>query len=99
MKKDNNNRPNQGWKLEDQWYLNKYDNAQADPDVQILTDDQLEDENKEHREYWCAICKSRLDYVKNLDMWYCSACVQHYDTNIQDVPLNNIKDSKVRMQS
>ena len=28
-------------------------------------------------------------------MWYCSACVQHYDTNIQDVPLKNIKDSRV----
>ncbi|MGH9953753.1 MAG: hypothetical protein ACRD5J_19225 [Nitrososphaeraceae archaeon] len=41
---------NQGWKQADEWYLNRYDNAQADPDIQILTEDNLEDENKERRE-------------------------------------------------
>jgi len=28
-------------------------------------------------------------------MWYCQDCVQYYDTTIQDIPLKNIKDSRV----
>ncbi|MGH9983261.1 MAG: hypothetical protein ACRD8W_04805 [Nitrososphaeraceae archaeon] len=87
---------NQGWKQTDVWYLNRHDNTQADPDIQILTEDNLEDENKELREYWCAIRKSKLDYIKNMDMWYCSACVQYYDTKIQDVPIKDLSESKVR---
>jgi len=94
-----NERPNAGWKLEDRHYLHKYDNAQGDPDIQILTEDNLEEENKEERQYWCAICQSKLDYIKNTDMWYCSACVSYYDTHIQDVPIKNINDSKVRVSA
>ncbi|HYZ59956.1 MAG TPA: hypothetical protein VE544_09905 [Nitrososphaeraceae archaeon] len=91
------NDTNQGWKQVDEWYLNKYDNAQADPDIQILTEDNYEDENKELREYYCAICHGKLDFIKNMDMWYCEACVQYYDTKIQDVPIKNINDSRVKM--
>lgn len=88
------NDTNQGWKQVDEWYLNKYDNAQVDPDIQILTEDNYEDENKELREYYCAVCHGKLDFIKNMDMWYCEACVQYYDTKIQDVPIKNINDSK-----
>ena len=87
---------NQGWKQTDEWYLDKFDNASADPDIQILTEDQLEDEDKELREYWCAICHGKLDYLKQMDMWHCSACVEYYDTKIQDVPIKDISESKVR---
>ena len=86
---------NQGWKQQDEHYLRKFDNAAADPDISILTEDNLEEENKEERQYWCAICQSKLDYVKNMDMWYCEACFSYYDTHIQDVPIKNIKDSRV----
>jgi hypothetical protein len=91
------NDTNQGWKQVDEWYLNKYDNAQADPDIQILTEDNYEDENKELREYYCAICHGKLDFIKNMDTWYCEACVQYYDTKVQDVPIKNINDGRVKM--
>lgn len=34
-----------------------------------------------------------------MGMWYCSACVEYYDTNIQDVPIKNISESKVRVSA
>src|SRR5918996_1198835 len=100
MKKrqDNNNSTavNQGFLQQDQNYLRKYDNAASNPDVQILDEEDWEDENKEQRHYWCAICEGKLDYLKNMDMWFCSACVQYYDTKIQDVPIKNLSESKVK---
>ena len=91
---------NQGWKQQDQWYLNRYDNAQADPELQILTEDTWEDENLEQRYYFCAICKSRLDFLKGTEsIWQCSNCSQIYDTSIQDVPVKNIGESKVRVSA
>lgn len=92
---DNSSATNPGWKQADQWYLNRHDNVHT-PDIRVITEDNLEESDPELREYWCAICKSKLDYLKNIDMWYCEACVQYYDTNIQDVPLKNIKDSRVK---
>ena len=100
MKKrqDNNNSTavNQGFLQQDQNYLRKYDNAASNPDVQILDEEDWEDENKEQRHYWCATCEGKLDYLKNMDMWFCSACVQYYDTKIQDVPIKNLSESKVK---
>jgi hypothetical protein len=87
---------NQGWEQTDEWYLNQYDNPNNDPDIQIFDEGNFEDEDKEEREYFCTICKSKLDYLKNMDMWYCEACVQYYDTKIQDIPIKNIKDSRVK---
>ena len=37
---------NQGWKQQDEHHLWRYDNAQADPDIQILVEDNWEDKNK-----------------------------------------------------
>ena len=73
---------NQGFSQQDQHYLRKFDDTASNPELQILSEDNLEDENKELRDYWCAICQSKLDYLKNMDMWYCSACVSYYDTHI-----------------
>jgi ribosomal protein L37AE/L43A len=92
-----NERPNAGWKLEDRHYLHRYDNAQADPELQILTEEDWEDENLGQRQYWCAICKSRLDFLKETGtMWRCNECMEYYDTKIQDVPVKSIKDSRVK---
>lgn len=90
------NDTNQGWKQTDEWYLNRHDNPSNDPDIQILTEDNLEESNPALREYFCAICKSKLDHLQNMEMWYCSACVQYYDTKIQDVPIKDLSESKVR---
>jgi hypothetical protein len=38
------------------------------------------------------MCKGVLDYNTKLEAYYCSSCVQWYDTRIQDVPLKDIKD-------
>jgi hypothetical protein len=72
------NQVNQGWKQTDEWYLHRFDNPSNDPEIQVITEDNWEDENKELREYFCTICKSRLDYLKSMDMWYCEACVEYY---------------------
>jgi ribosomal protein L37AE/L43A len=88
--------PNADWKLEDKHYLNKTDPSN-NPDIQILTEGDWEDEDKEQREYWCAICKSRLDYLEGTNsIWMCSNCSQMYDTSIQDVPVKDIKESRVK---
>ena|SRR5918996_1726622 len=80
MKKrqDNNKEAtNPGWNQREQWYLNRYDDAEAGPDIQILTDEDWEDKNKERREYFCAICKSRLDFLKeSKTIWRCNECMQ-----------------------
>jgi hypothetical protein len=51
----------------------------------------------EQRQYYCAMCKSRLDYHKHLQYWLCPECFQQYDPSIQDVPLKNIIDSGVKI--
>jgi DNA-directed RNA polymerase subunit RPC12/RpoP len=75
----NNNRPVAGWKLQDENYLRKYDSAEAGPELQILTEEDWEDDDKEQREYFCAICKSKLDYLEGTEtIWICSNCSQTY---------------------
>ncbi|MGC1133744.1 MAG: hypothetical protein WA941_13040 [Nitrososphaeraceae archaeon] len=91
-----NDRPNAGWKLDDQHYLHKTDPSN-DPAIQILTEEDLEEEDPEQRQYWCAVCKSRLDYLEGTNsIWMCSNCSQMYDTSIQDVPVKDLRESKVR---
>lgn len=66
----------------------EYDSAEAGPDIQILDDDNYEDENLEQRQYFCALCKARLDFLKETGtIWRCNECMQYYDTSIQDAPV------------
>ena len=82
MKREDNQQVNQGF---------------SQQDIQILTEEDYEEEDKEVRRYWCAICKSRLDYLEGTEtIWMCSNCSQMYDTSIQDVPVKDISESKVR---
>jgi hypothetical protein len=91
-----NERPNAGWTLEDRHYLRKTDPS-SDPAIQILTEEDLEEEEPEQRQYWCAICKARLDFLKETGtIWRCNECMQYYDTSIQDVPVKDIRDTKVK---
>lgn len=68
----------QGFTIRDENFLRKYDNPKADPDVQIFSAESFEEEEKELREYYCACCKSRLDYHNHLDVWLCPQCFQQY---------------------
>lgn len=87
---------NPGWKQADQWFLNRHDNTH-EPDIHIFTEDNFEDENKELREYFCAICQSRLDFLKETGtIWRCNECMQYYDTKIQDVPVKDIREPRVK---
>ena len=93
----NNKEVNPGWKHEDQHYLSKEVDPSNDPAIQILTEEDWEDDNLEQRQYWCAICKSRLEFLKETGtMWRCNECMEYYDTKIQDVPVKSIKDSRVK---
>jgi ribosomal protein L37AE/L43A len=88
-----NNEPNAGWKQIDEWYLNRHDNKHEP----VFIQEDFEEQNKERREYFCAICKTRLDFLKETGtIWRCNACMQYYDTSIQDIPLKNIKESRVK---
>ena len=87
----------QGFSLKDQNYLRKFDNAAADPEIQLFTEEELEDENE--IEYYCALCKSKLDHLREgIDdtIWRCNNCMAYYDTNIQDLPLKNISSQRIR---
>jgi len=43
----NNNSPVAGWKLQDQNYLQTHDNAASGPEWQLLTEEDLEEENND----------------------------------------------------
>jgi len=91
-----NERPNAGWSQQDKHYLRKTDPSN-DPAIQILTEEDLEDEEPEQRQYFCALCKSRLDFLKETGtMWRCNECMEYYDTSIQDVPVKDLRESKVK---
>jgi ribosomal protein L37AE/L43A len=84
-----------GFRYQDEVYLRKYDNAVADPDIQIFykEDDQEEPELKQ---YWCAICQGKLTYMKPTDtIWKCDNCQETYDTKIQDRPITNKRAFKI----
>jgi len=92
----NNKEVNPGWKHEDQHYLRKTDPS-SDPSIQILTEEDLEEEDPEQRHYFCALCKARLDFLKETGtIWRCNECMEYYDISIQDVPVKDISESKVR---
>src|SRR5918996_3889960 len=59
----------------------------------------LEDleEDPEERTYWCAICKSKLIYLTNTEtIWKCDNCLQYYDIKIQDRPIKDKSEFKLR---
>ena len=96
-KVNKNNSPNQGLSLRDQHYLRTHDNAQADPDIQMFKEVELEDEEPE--QYYCALCKSKLDHLQQgIDdtIWRCNECMTYYDTSIQDMPLKDISGQRIK---
>jgi hypothetical protein len=91
---NNNNEVRMGFKFQDEIYLRKYDNAVAGPEIQLFTEEDLEE--SETRKYFCAVCKSKLDYLKGTEtIWRCNECMEYYDTKIQDIPIGNNKGFKV----
>lgn len=72
----------------DENYLRKFDNASAYPEIQVFSSEGL-DEEPEQEKYFCAVCKSWLEYHKYLDISICLECYQQYDTKIQDTPISN----------
>lgn len=84
----------QEFKERDSYQLREWHNPLSNPPVQIWSYEDLEPEPEE-RVYHCAICKTKLDYIKNIEMWNCSECMQYYDTKIQDVPIKNINEFRV----
>jgi hypothetical protein len=74
-------------------HKNQLDNT---PKTQILTYSEDDDQEPEERTYWCAICKSRLEYLKDSDtIWRCYNCMEYHDTKIQDKPIKDNKDFRV----
>ena len=95
MNDSNNSAVNAGWNLQDQHYLNRDADPAGDPTIQTFTQEELEGE-PEQRQYWCSVCRAKLDYLQGTEtIWICSNCSQMYDTSIQDLPVKNIKYSRV----
>jgi hypothetical protein len=94
---DSSNEVRTGFRYQDMQYLKRYDNAAAGPDIQIFTNDTLDDEEPEARKYFCAVCRSKLTYMKHTrTIWRCDNCSEFYDTKIQDTPISNNEGFKVR---
>jgi hypothetical protein len=61
----------------------------SSPKIQIF-DNTEDEETPETRQYYCAICKGKLTYMKYTDtIWKCDNCQEIYDTKIQDRPIKN----------
>ena len=87
--KSNSNDVRLGFRFQHEQYLKRYDNAAADPDIQIFAAEE-DDEEPEAKRYWCAICKSKLNYMRHTDtIWKCDNCQKFYDAKIQDIPIAN----------
>jgi len=67
------------------------------PKIQIFAySEDDEEEEPEERTYWCAMCKSRLEYLKGSDtIWRCDNCMEFYDTKIQDSVVKDKEDFKL----
>lgn len=64
------------------------------PKTQIFSMEELEGEPEE-RDSFCAMCKGKLNYIENPEMWTCIECYSYYDTKIQDVPVKNTSEFRV----
>lgn len=86
----------QGYTIEDTIELRR--ELDNNPKTQILAYSEDDDDvEPEDRTYWCAICKSRLEYLKDSDtIWRCDNCMQWYDTKIQDSPIKDKSGFKIR---
>lgn len=84
----------QGFRIQDANYLRKHDNPLSNPPMQIFSDEDP-DEYVGDKSYYCAACKSKLNYLEALEEWQCSGCGVIYNTRIQDKPLKDIQDFKV----
>src|ERR687891_1306937 len=50
-----------------------------------------------HKGYWCTICKSKLVYLNHTNtIWRCDNCLSYYDTKIQDRPVKDKSEFKLR---
>lgn len=87
MNNNMNNKVRLGFGTQIDNYLKRFDNAAADPDIQTFSNE--DDEEPETRQYFCAMCRSHLQYHKHLSIWICPECFQQYDLRIQDRPIAN----------
>ena len=70
--------------------------ADHTPRLQTFTLEDLE-EDPEERTYWCAIYKSELVCLTHTEtIWKCDNCLQYYDTKIQDRPVKDKSEFKLK---
>jgi hypothetical protein len=70
--------------------------ADHTPRLRTFTLEDLEGEPEE-RAFWCAICKGQLTYLDKTDtIWRCDNCLSYYDTKIQDKPVIDKSEFKLK---
>ena len=72
-------------------YLNKLIHT---PKTQIFSSEEII-EDRSQEQFFCALCKGKLDYIKKMEMWTCTQCVEYYDPNLQSGPLKDTTDFKL----
>ncbi|MFY9965188.1 MAG: hypothetical protein WBL44_05275 [Nitrososphaeraceae archaeon] len=83
-----------GFSNSDITYLNKVTNN--NPRIQIINDAALEPAEPANRSYWCVTCKGELDYIKKMQAWHCTECMEYYDTQLtQDSVIKDPRDFKL----
>jgi DNA-directed RNA polymerase subunit RPC12/RpoP len=84
-----------GYTLRDSVSLRK--ETDHNPKIQIFSYQDEEDQQEpEERIYWCAMCKSKLEYLNGSDtIWRCDNCMSYYDTKIQDSVVKDKEDFKL----
>lgn len=70
-------------------------NAQWSPRLQVFAEDNIDDQEPEQKQYWCAMCKNQLIYERKLEIWKCDACFEYFDTKTQDSVIKDKSDSKL----
>ena len=73
-------------------YLNRQTHT---PKTQIFYSEEII-EDPEQETFFCALCKSKLDYIKKMQMYTCIQCVEYYDLNTQTTPLKDVTDTQLR---
>ena len=87
------NSPDAGWNTRDIYHVT----ARNNPEIQIFTAEEEEEENPLDRKYYCALCGTKLQWLQGTPEWLCTKCGHTLDTSLQDVPIKDPNQDRVKV--
>ena len=91
--RDTRDNVNQGWNPRDIYHVT----ARNDPEIQIFTREEEEDEDPRERKYYCALCGTKLQWLQGTPEWMCNHCGHTLDTSLQDIPIKDPNQDRVKV--